>query len=97
MENKKEIYRAGVVLGVLTFLVNIIALPIETLLLGLVSLILNLCNRKKYRVKAGIVCTVLGMVMSVAYIIFVIYTIKCTGARYDDYWFFESLGRALNR
>lgn len=93
MENKKEIYRTGVVLGVLTFLVNIIALPIETLLLGLVALILNLCNRKKYRVKVGIVCTVLGMVMSVAYIIFVIYTMKCTGARYDDYWFFEYLNK----
>ena len=91
MENKKEIYRAGVMLGVLTFLVNMIAMPIETLVLGVVSLILNFCHRKTYRVKAGMICTGLGMAMSVIYILFVIYTIKYTGASYGGYWFFEQL------
>ena len=91
MENKKEIYRAGVILGVLTFLVNIIAMPIETLILGIVSMILNFCHRKAYRVKAGMVCTGLGMAMSVIYILFVLYTIKYTGVKCDGYWFFEYL------
>lgn len=91
MENKKEIYRPGVMLGVLTFLVNIIAMPIETLILGVVSMVLNFCNRKKYRVKAGVICTGLGMAMSVVYILFVIYKIKCNGASYEEYWFFEYL------
>lgn len=91
MENKKEIYRAGLMLGVLTFLVNMIAMPIETLILGVVSLILNVCHRKTYRVKAGMVCTGLGMVMSVVYILYVIYTIKCIGGGYEGYWFFEQL------
>ena len=91
MENKKEIYRAGLMIGVLTFLVNIITLPIETMLLGLVSLLLNLCNRKHYRVKTGIVFTLVGMGISLAYILFAVYKMKFTGANYDNYWFFRML------
>ena len=70
MENKKEIYRTGLMIGVLTFWLNIICMPIETLILGGVSLCLNILNRKNYRVKAGIVCTLLGMVLSVGYLLF---------------------------
>ena len=73
MENKKEIYRTGLMIGVLTFWLNIICMPIETLILGGVSLCLNILNRKNYRVKAGIVCTLLGMVLSVGYLLFEIY------------------------
>ena len=73
MENKKEIYRTGLMIGVLTFWLNIICMPIETLILGGVSLCLNILHRKNYRVKAGIVCTLLGMVLSVGYLLFEIY------------------------
>ncbi len=93
MENKKEIYRIGLILGVLTFWVNVICMPIETLILGVVSLVLNFCNRKNYRVKAGIVCTILGMVMSVGYLLFVICTIKFSGATYEGYWLFDFLNK----
>lgn len=90
---KKEIYRVGLILGVLTFLISIINMSIEALILGVISLILNFCNRKAYRVKAGIICTVLGMVISVASILFTAYTIKSTGASYEGYWFFQLLSK----
>lgn len=48
MENKKEICRVGLILGVLTFLISIINMSIEALILGVISLILNFCNRKAY-------------------------------------------------
>lgn len=88
MESKKEIWRVGLILGVLTFLISIINMSIEALILGIISLILNLCNQKAYRVKAGVICTVLGMVVSVVSILFTIYAMKSTGASYEGYWFF---------
>lgn len=93
MENRKEIYRVGLVLGVLTFLISIINMSMEALVLGVVSLILNFCNRKVYRVKAGSICALLGMAISIASILFMIYTIKSTGGSYEGYWLFKFLNK----
>lgn len=69
MENNKEIYRVGLILGVLTFLISIINMSVEALILGVVSLGFNFCNRKVYRVKAGIICSALGMTIGAAWIL----------------------------
>jgi len=69
MENNKEIYRVGLMLGVLTFLISIINMSVEALVLGVVSLVINFCNRKVYRVKAGIICSALGLAIGAAWIL----------------------------
>ena len=75
-ENKivdKKFYIVGIVLGICS-IVSSLLIPDIGLILGIVSLVLNLKNKKEYGVKIGIVLSVAGIIVSLFFVIFIVWT-----------------------
>ncbi len=69
----KKFYGLGIVLGIVS-LVGSITISVVGLLVGILGMILNIKNKDTYRVKIGIVLNSLGVILSVAFILFIMWT-----------------------
>lgn len=86
--DKRTFYRAGIILGTITVLLSFFALPIESIVMGIMGVILNLKKRKEYRTLIGTILSVLGLLSSVGFLLFMMH-LTTTGE--FDYWFFRLL------
>lgn len=84
--DKRTFYGLGIVLGVLTFLLDFFALPVESIVVGAISLVLNFKKRKENRILIGMVFTILGLIGAISFLVWLIYT-EVTGLGESSYWF----------
>lgn len=90
--DKRTFYRWGIGLGVISFLLGFFALPVEGIVVGIVSLFMNLRKRKEHRILIGMIFTVLGLAGSIAFLAFLIYG-EMAGIGETSYWFCRLLFR----
>lgn len=88
--DRRTFYITGIILGVVTFLLNFFALPVECIGVGIISLILNLKKRKSHRILIGMILTILGVIGSIVWLAFMIH-IGITGQGEFSYWLFQLL------
>ncbi len=84
--DKRTFYRLGIGLGVVTFLLDFFVLPIESIIVGAISLVLNLKKRKENRILIGMVFTILGLIGAISFLTWLIYT-EVMGLGESSYWF----------
>lgn len=84
--DKRTFYRLGIGLGVVTFLLDFFVLPIESIVVGAISLVLNLKKRKENRILIGMVFTILGLIGAISFLAWLIYT-EVAGLGESSYWF----------
>lgn len=86
--DKRTFYKVGILLGVAAFLLDFFCLPLESIVVGIVGLLLNLKKRKEYRTLIGLILSIISIVSSVFFLVF-LYNIGSKGLGSVDYWFFE--------
>ena len=64
MENKKETYKAGLTLGILSIPCGLI-IAISGWILGIVGIVLNNKNKDKYNTSTGLILSIIGLVLSI--------------------------------
>lgn len=64
--------------------------PVESIVVGIVSIIMNIREKKEHRILIGMIFTILGLVGSILSIVFMIY-VGTTKAGGTDYWLFKLL------
>lgn len=69
----KKFYIVGIALGICS-IISSLPIPAVGLILGIVGLSLNLKNKEEYRVKVGIALNVAGIIVSLFFVIFIVYT-----------------------
>ncbi len=84
--DKRTFYRLGIGLGVVTFLLDFFVLPVESIIVGTISLVLNLKKRKENRILIGMVFTILGLIGAISFLVWLIYT-EVMGLGESSYWF----------
>lgn len=84
--DKRTFYRLGIGLGVVTFLLDFFVLPVESIIVGAISLVLNLKKRKENRILIGMVFTILGLIGAISFLVWLIYT-EVMGLGESSYWF----------
>lgn len=88
--DKRTFYRLGIGLGVVTFLLDFFVLPVESIIVGAISLVLNLKKRKENRILIGMVFTILGLIGAISFLVWLIYT-EVMGLGESSYWFCQLL------
>lgn len=83
--DKRKFYVVGIVAGVITFLLDFFALPVESIIVGIVSLVLNIRKRKEYRTLIGIILTILGIIGSIGFLVF-LFQMEADGLGETSYW-----------
>ena len=73
MNVDKKFYAVGLVIGALA-LVGSLIFPLAGLLLGIIGLVLNIKNKNNYSVKIGIALSIAGIVLSILFIGFIVWT-----------------------
>ncbi len=89
---EKKFYIPGLVLGILTFLVGFVTLPVEALVVSIPSLILNIRKRDTHRIKLGIFFTILGMLMGILELVYIIRMLHDPIVS-TDYWLYVLLSK----
>ena len=64
MENEKQSYSTGLVLGILSIPCGLL-IAISGWILGIIGIVLNVQNNKKYKTTAGLVLSIIGLVISI--------------------------------
>ncbi len=82
---EKKFYIPGIVLSVISFFVSFFCFPVESIVIGIVSLVLNLRKRKTHRVKIGMIVTILAIVESALFLAYTLY-LNAQGFVATDYW-----------
>lgn len=82
---EKKFYILGIILSVISWLVSFFCFPVESIVIGIVSLVLNLRKRSTHRVKIGMIVTILAIVESALFLGFSIY-LQAQGYAATDYW-----------
>ncbi len=85
---KQKFYVIGIVTGVITFLLGFFMAPIESMVLGIVSLIINIRKKSEYRIRIGSAFTIAGMLIGALVLIFDLW-MKWKGVGSTDYWLFK--------
>lgn len=88
--DKRTFYKTGIILGVVTFLLNFFAFSVESIVVGIISLVLNLKKRKEHRILIGMILTMIGVVGSIVWLVFMIH-IGLSGQGGFSYWLFRLL------
>jgi len=65
MEKKKELYTTGLILGILSIPCGIL-IAISGWILGICGIVLNSKNKDKMNTKAGLILSIIGLVLSIA-------------------------------
>ena len=63
MEEKKQTYTAGLVLGILSIPCGLL-IAISGWVLGIIGIVLNNNNKEKFNTKAGLILSIIGLVLS---------------------------------
>jgi uncharacterized membrane protein len=64
MENKKEIYTAGLVVGILSIPCGLL-IAISGWILGIVGIVINNNKKEEKNTKAGLILSIVGLALSV--------------------------------
>ena len=86
----RTFYKTGIILGMVTFGLNFFMFPVESIVVGIVSIIMNIRKKKEHRILISMLFTILGLVGSILSIVFMIY-VGTTKAGGTDYWLFKLL------
>lgn len=62
--NEQQTYQAGLVLGILSIPCGLL-IAISGWILGIVGIVLNAQNSKKYKTTTGLVLSIIGLVVSI--------------------------------
>lgn len=89
MEEKK-FYGLGVGLGVLTFIITALE-PVVGLLVGILSLYINVKKREQYRIKIGVAFTLVGMFFALLSVVWIIWLGVAVPNASTDYWLYRLL------
>lgn len=89
MEEKK-FYGLGVGLGVLTFIITVFE-PVVGILMGILSLYINLKKREQYRIKIGVAFTIVGMLLALLAVAWIIWLGVAVPNGDTDYWLYRLL------
>ena len=54
----RTFYKTGIILGVLTFGLNFFMFPVESIVVGIVSIIMNMRKKKEHRILIGMIFTI---------------------------------------
>ena len=82
---ERKIYLPAVIAAVLALSIGIFALPAESILLSLGVIIFSIAKRRKYRPLIPVIITALALLLSVAFLAFLIYG-ETTGIASSSYW-----------
>ena len=85
---EKKFYGVGIVFGIVS-LIGVMFEPMIGLVLGIISLCMNLKNKEQHRIKIGVVFTVVSMLFAVAFLAWMIWIGVTVPNGGFDYWLFE--------
>lgn len=85
--NDKKFYKLGIILSAAAILLSFFCFSAESIIVGIIALILSIRKRDEYRIKIPVVLSAIAIVSSVAEIIGMIYMYLSMGAT-TDYWLF---------
>ena len=86
--NDKKFYKPGIILSAAAVLLSFFCFSAESVIVGIIALIISLRKRDEYRIKIPVVLSVIAIVSSLAEIIGMIYMYLSMGAT-TDYWLFS--------
>jgi hypothetical protein len=86
--DERKFYGIGIILSILAAGLSVLMLPVEGIVASIISFVVNMLGRKKYRVKIGLVVTILAFVGSVLILIFMLVNVN-KGLAGFDYWLFR--------
>ncbi len=82
---ERKIYVPAVIAAVLALATGLFGLPLESILLSLGVIIFSIAKRRKYRPLIPVIITVPALLLSVAFLAFLIYG-ETTGIASSSYW-----------
>lgn len=86
--NDKKFYKPGIILSAAAVLLSFFCFSAESVIVGIIALVISLRKRDEYRIKIPVVLSVIAIVSSLAEIIGMIYMYLSMGAT-TDYWLFS--------
>ncbi|MBQ2824194.1 MAG: hypothetical protein IJF18_06430 [Oscillospiraceae bacterium] len=86
--NDKKFYKPGIIFSAAAVLLSFFCFSAESVIVGIIALVISLRKRDEYRIKIPVVLSVIAIVSSLAEIIGMIYMYLSMGAT-TDYWLFS--------
>ena len=85
--NDRKFYKLGIIISAAALALSFFCFSVESIIVGVIALIISLRKRDEYRVKIPVVLSVIAIVSSLAEIIGMICMYLSMGVT-TDYWLF---------
>lgn len=95
--NEKKFDVVSIIISAVAMLLSLFCFSVESIAAAVVSLVLSIRRKEKYRTGIAVVFSVIAIIGSIAFLAFMFYLSLKTGHSASDYWLIQLFFGKMNK